>query len=43
MGGGSAPGADGGDRRRDAVTKIARRCRKFVDIFENVRAQTRAA
>ena len=29
--------------REDAVAEIARRYRKFVDIFENVRAQTRAA
>jgi myo-inositol catabolism protein IolC len=28
--------------REDAVAEIARRYRKFVDIFENVRAQTRA-
>jgi myo-inositol catabolism protein IolC len=29
--------------REDAVAEIARRYRKFVDIFENVRARTRAA
>jgi 5-dehydro-2-deoxygluconokinase len=29
--------------REDAVAEIARRYRKFMDIFENVRAQTRAA
>lgn len=29
--------------REDAVAEIARRYREFVDIFENVRAQTRAA
>ena len=29
--------------REDAVAEIARRYRKFVGIFENVRAQTRAA
>src|SRR5262247_1420223 len=29
--------------REDAVAEIARRYREFVDIFENVRARTRAA
>ena len=28
--------------REDAVAEIARRYRKFVDIFENVRARTHA-
>jgi 5-dehydro-2-deoxygluconokinase len=30
-------------KREDAVAEIARRYREFVDIFENVRARTRAA
>jgi len=29
--------------REDAMAEIARRYREFVDIFESVRAQTRAA